>query len=100
MEEITNAPEQERDAASYKSGFSLAYSLCRVAPHAINDLAAVESSAPIIKGLKAGKEAFEREERQLQSAHDENWVAPDPVKNSFNDKSITVDNRHDVEPER
>lgn len=91
MDKNDKDKETSLDDAYFKKARDLVYSMAEVDPQFAKALADPNLNARLLEGLKAGKEDFEREQREREGRKAEvgtpKWLQRDPVRNTFNDKS-------------
>ena len=99
MENDKNEPDNERNEKGFKLGYDIGFALSEVEPDAIRLLTELESKAPILEGIRSGREAFDRERNSQASLQMPEWLKTERQKGTFNDKAQRQNNP-DIEPER
>jgi len=85
MEKDTSTPDPQKDS-DFKRHYNIGRFLAANEPTTAKELADLPINAPIIDGIRAGKESYEREQREKGDPRPE-WLRREPVSNTFNDKS-------------
>ena len=81
----------------YLKGFNEGYLIAQHMPELAQVLADVESTGERIKGLKAGRSQFDKEQNQVKS-HLPNWLKSD---RSVANKTLSAKSKgRDIEPEK
>ncbi|HMK06654.1 MAG TPA: hypothetical protein VK476_03935 [Flavobacterium sp.] len=78
----------------------MGYSLAQFEPQTAEKLAAINSTEPILMGLKSGKETYQREQKAHAKRNEREWVEPVPIKDKFNERSTGRQDHSDQEHDR
>jgi hypothetical protein len=97
MQETDKTPQELWEEQSFKLGHQTGYMVARNEPLVAAEINNLRSDEPFIKGLKSGKEAYERELALSHQQKMPEWLQQNRTKVEFNDKSLDRNKDRDLE---
>lgn len=85
--------QTDREQYISRRAFTIGHFFAQFEPDFMKELAKVDSKAPVMESLRAGKAQFELEQKAKETEHLPQWLQKDRVTKAFN-KEVETPNKN------